>query len=259
MSAAGLTKEIIRVRWYGFKPSNQRRDATARPIRPKTKRCFLEIPEMSIIPSQTAPSIIAFPISGSTRISRMRAREYNPETIICRKSPISTCRRERYLARRTSNASLAKSAGWNEISPNENHARAPRTGSANKRSDTSIVSASAYIVITTGVRRMKLTSIFDMPKYAHSAIASQSICRGANDVPSPNVLIVRIPSRESASAGTSSVQSKNNLLFVSIVLTMSRQRNYWYDLYRSRNIRESIVPGECGNRLTLCRYDRDYC
>src|SRR3989344_322545 len=44
---------------------------------------------------------------------------------MCLKSPISTCRREKYLARTRTKTSFMKSAGWKEKNPKLNQLRAP--------------------------------------------------------------------------------------------------------------------------------------
>jgi len=54
---------------------------------------------------------------------------------------------------------------------------------------------------------MKRTSIVESTTYTRKETPNQNSWRGASDVPCPNVLIVRMPSREIARAGRIIVQS----------------------------------------------------
>ena len=70
------------------------------------------MPEISVIPNQIAKIIIAEPKSGWKKTSKNGTRPYKPDIKICLILAISTCRREKYLAKTKIKIIFINSDGW---------------------------------------------------------------------------------------------------------------------------------------------------
>ena len=140
----------------------------------------------------------------------------------CRTLAISICRREKYLAKMTTRASLTKSDGWKEKTPRENQLAAPReTCPMRKRSD-NMAHEATNKPTETHVFLKKRKSIKLHPKKTPRAMTIQMICRMKKLPPAP-ALAAPVPATIVVTGPPNELIVTNQYLF-----SLRRGCPWWY-------------------------------